>query len=328
MSKSAKPASQSRTGTATEVGFRPEADIASAAITAQSAAMNILRSATLVALLLGPTTIATATPGPSAQVGDTYEITKVRDTSSQRNDAASGSSHDQDTLIERIEAVRPDGFQVLFDLPQGATADERRQTWQFPARVFEPVEGPPKLLNAPELEKRVDAWLKWGNMPREACGHWIFTWNAFRIECEPRSVLEAIQAFDPKLPNLRDGALYGEAHALRPAQLTMKSSGPGGSTFVASLTLDPKAVQRERAEADVVIGEITRKPVTLEAALAERAKETVSGTIEVTIDADPAGNVRRLTKITKSQTKRSDGSLETETEMETLQRRLISSRKA
>jgi hypothetical protein len=140
-------------------------------------------------------------------------------------------------------------------------------------------------------------------------------------------VLETFQAFDPKLPELRDGALYRDTHAMRPAPLAMKSSGPDGSTFTALLAIDPKAVQRDRAEADVVAAEITRKPLTLKAALAERAKETVSGTIEVTIDADAAGNVRRLTKVTKSQIKKSDETAETETVTETLQRRLISPRK-
>ncbi len=261
------------------------------------------------------------------QIGDTYEITKTRDSSSQGSDASSGSSHDQDTLIERVEAVRPDGLEVVFDLPQQTTAEERQQTWQFPARVFEPRDGRLRLLNAPELEKRVDAWLKWGKMSREACGHWIFTWNAFKIECDPEIVLETVDAFDPRVPVLRDGALYRDAHALHSAPLTLKTSSSGGATFAASLEIDPKTVQRDRAQADVVIGEITRKPVTLDAALVERAKEAVSGTIEVTIDADTDGNVRRLTKITKSHTKKPDGSEQTETVTETVERRLVASGK-
>ena len=285
--------------------------------------MKITRSGILVAVLLSTATLACAESIPSAHVGDTFEITRVRDSSSQAGEASSGSSHDKDTIVERIEALRPDGVELLVDLPQGATANERRQAWQFPARVFKPTEGPRQLLNGPELEKRVDAWLRWGKMTREACGHWFFTWNAFRIECEPQSVLQTIQAFDPALPELRDGALYHDERALRPARLTMNSSASDGSTFSVLLMINPEAVQRDRAEADVVIGEISRKPLTLEAALAERAKEAVSGTIEITIDADPAGNVRSLTKLTKLQTRKLDGSVETETVTETLQRRLL-----
>ena len=263
----------------------------------------------------------------SIQIGDVYEITRTRDSSSQGSDASSGSSHDQDTVIERIEALRADGLEVIYDLPQQTTAEERQQTWQFPARVLELQEGQVQLLNVLELEKRVDAWLKWGKMSREACGHWIFTWNAFKIECDPQSVIAMVQAFDPTVRDLRNGALYRDAHALRPVPLTMKASSSEGSTFSASLEIDPQSVQRDRAAADVVIGEITRKPLTLDAALVDRARETVSGTIEVLVDTDAGGNVRRLTKITKSQMKKPDSSVQTETVTETIQRRLLSSRK-
>jgi len=244
--------------------------------------------------------------------------------SSEGPDGASGSSHDEDALIERVQAIRPDGFELVFDLPQGATADERQQNWQFPARVLEPMDGPPTLLNAPQLAQRLEGWLKLAKIPRQACGHWIFTWNAFKIECEPDSVLKTIEAFDPKLPSLRKGELFVDVRASHPAPLTMHSNGSAGSIFTATLLLDPKAVQQESAEADVVVGEINKRPVTLDAALAQRSKETVSGTIEVTIDADATGNMRQLTKVTKSRTKKSDGSVETQIVTETLQHRLVS----
>jgi hypothetical protein len=68
------------------------------------------------------------------------------------------------------------------------------------------------------------------------------------------------------------------------------------------------------------------KPVTLDAALHERARETVSGTISVVFETDSAGNVRRRTKVTKLDIKGPDGRSETETVTETLERRLISRR--
>lgn len=270
-------------------------------------------------------TPAAAQPSePSLQVGDTYEITKTR-VSESHGELSSGSSHDRDTLIERIEARRSDGLELIFDLPAGTTANERKQVWQLPARVLKPREGPLKLLNGPELEKRVDAWLKWGKMSPEACGHWIFTWNAFRIECDPQSVIAMVQAFDPVLPVLREGAVYRDARALAPAPLTRKNRVPSGSTFITSLAIDPTAVQRDRAQADVVVGEIMRKPVAIEAALAARTKEAVTGTIDVRIDTDATGNVVRLSKVTKTQTTKPDGNVQTETITETLERRLLPS---
>jgi hypothetical protein len=90
------------------------------------------------------------------------------------------------------------------------------------------------------------------------------------------------------------------------------------------MPVDPEAVRRARAESDVVVGEIMKKPVSLDAALLERAREIVSGTISVTFETDPAGNVRRRTKVTKLDIKGPDGRSETRTVTETLERRLIS----
>jgi hypothetical protein len=92
------------------------------------------------------------------------------------------------------------------------------------------------------------------------------------------------------------------------------------------MPVDPDAVRRGRAESDVVVGEIMNKPVSLDAALRERAREIVSGTISVKFETDPAGNVLRRTKVTKLDITRPDGRSETETVTETLERRLISRR--
>jgi hypothetical protein len=92
------------------------------------------------------------------------------------------------------------------------------------------------------------------------------------------------------------------------------------------MPVDPDAIRRARAESDVVVGEIMKKPVSLDAALRERAREIVSGTISVTFETDPTGNVRLRTKVTKLETMEPDGRSETETVTETLERRLISRR--
>ena len=73
-------------------------------------------------------------------------------------------------------------------------------------------------------------------------------------------------------------------------------------------------------------GESMNKPVSLDAALRERAREVVSGTISVEFEVDPAGNVRRRTKVTKLDIEGPDGRSETETVTEVLERRLISQR--
>ena len=161
--------------------------------------MKLIGFTGIVGALLLPAIVARAGALPLApQVGDTYEITLTRDSAQQGSHGSSGSSHDKDTIIERVIGLRADGLELQYDLPSAATADERAGNWQFPARVFKPFGGPAQLLNGPELEARVDGWLKAAGWPRTVCGHWIFTWNAFRIECDPQSVLAMTALRKPK----------------------------------------------------------------------------------------------------------------------------------
>ncbi len=294
----------------------------------QSMRMKLTGFMGVVAALLLPVVVAQAGALPLApQVGDTYEITLTRE-SAQRGSggSSSGSSHDKDTIIERVTGLRADGLELLYDLPDAATADERAGNWQFPARVFKPFGGPAQLLNGPELEARVDGWLELAGWPHSVCGHWIFTWTAVRIECDPQSVIKVVQSFDLRSADIREGAPYQETEARGSGKLVSKAAGSDGTTFAVEMPVDPDAVRHARAESDVVVGEVMKKPVSLDVALHERAREIVSGTISVTFETDPAGNVCRRTKVTKLETIEPDGRSETETITETLERRLISRR--
>jgi hypothetical protein len=289
--------------------------------------MNLNGFRGLVAALPLLASVAHAGTFPQApQVGDTYEITLVKDSVQQGGNGSSGSSHDNDTIIEQVTGVRADGLELLYDLPNTTTADERARIWQFPVRVFMPFGGPAQLLNGPELEARLDGWLKAASLSRTACGHWIFTWNAFRIECDPQSVIKTVQSYDLRSTVLREGGLYQDAEAGSSGKLARKAGGLDGETFVVQMPIDADAVRRARAESDVVVGEIMKKPVSIEAALHERAGEIVSGTISVAFETDPAGNVRQRIKVTKLDIKRPDGRSETQTVTETLKRRPISRR--
>jgi hypothetical protein len=300
------------------------ADLAGAATSAQCMRMKLIGLMGMVAVPLLPGIVAHSGALLLApQVGDTYEITLARD-SKQGSNGSSGSSHDKDTIVERVISLRTDGLELQYDLPNAATADERARNWQFPARVFKPFGGPAQLLNGRELEARLDGWLKAAGWSRTVCGHWIFTWNAFRIECDPQSVIKTVQSFDLRSADLRDGAPYQETEALGSGKLARKSAGSDSAIFAVELPVDPDAVRHARAESDVALGEIMSKPVSLDAALRERARDSVSGTISVAFETDPAGNVRRRTKVTKLNITGPDGRSETETVTETLERRLIS----
>src|SRR5262249_37418222 len=91
---------------------------------------------TIVALLL-PAIVARAGTGLRApQVGDTFEIVQTRESVQQGSHGSSGSSHDKDTIIERVVGVRADGLELEYDLPKATAPEERAGNWQFPARVF------------------------------------------------------------------------------------------------------------------------------------------------------------------------------------------------
>jgi len=284
-----------------------------------------MRLMTMAAALFLPALAAGAEPAQTkAKVGDTYQITRTMETSQQGNDGSAGSSTDQDAMVERVIGVRETGLELEYDSPENGSGADRAGGWQFPVRVFKPAHGPLQLLNGPELEARVDGWLKSGGMTRAACGHWIFTWNAFRIECDPQSVIKTLEAWDLAPDDLRDGALYKDPKARGPAPLTRKKAGPEGATFVVELALDPDAVRRERAEGDIVVAELSKKTLTLDAALRARSAETISGTITISFDTDAAGEVRRRTRVTKVEIKGPGQRVETQTVRETMERRRVS----
>lgn len=261
----------------------------------------------------------------SPQVGTEYEISKSYETSQQTGDgSSSGSSNGRDVILERVISVRETGSELEYDLPKDATAEDRARTWQFPAHVFKPLKGPMQLLNGGELEVRLEGWLKSAKWTHKMCGRWIFTWNAFRIECDPQSVIKTIEAFDLSSTEISEGAPYREIEALAPGTLAKKAEGPNGATYSVVMDLDPDAIRRARAETDVAVGEMMQKPVALDAALRERAKEGISGTISVTFVTDSAGSVWRRTKVTKLETKKSSGQTETETATEIVERTQVS----
>jgi hypothetical protein len=275
-----------------------------------------------IVLFLPALSACTVTPKSTPKVGEEYEITKRYETAQQSNGTSSGSSRGQEMIVERVIGIREDGLEVEYDLPKEIKAEERTRNWQFPVRVFRPSSGPMQLLNGPELEARVDAWLKAAGWTRALCGRWIFTWNAFRIECDPQSVIKVLEALDLRYADLREGAFYRDAEARGSGTLARTATGPEGATFAVAMEIDPDAVRRARAESDVIVGEIVGKPVTLDAALSERSKESVSGTISITLVTDPGGNVQRRTKVTRVEIRGPDGRQESQTATEIVERAL------
>lgn len=278
----------------------------------------------MIGLLWSVTPVVAAAPGPTLAAGDQYEITRTSESVHANNDSlSSGSSSDRDTITERVVAVRDGGLEMEYDLPAGATAQDRANAWQFPARILKSAAGPARLLNAAELEARVDGWLKAGKLPRAACGHWFFTWNAFKIECDPASALRIIDGFDPGPDDLRVGREYREEGALAAVPLKTLTAGGSGSVFLAEAKIDPNFVRRSRAESDVVLAEISRKTLSFDAAFAAQARSDISGNITTTFETDSTGRAYRKTVATTIEIKGANGKVETQTARTVITRRKI-----
>jgi len=218
-----------------------------------------------------------------------------------------------------VIAVRGNGVELEFDLPEQTSAEDRARAWQFPVRVLRSHNSPLELLNAPELEARIAAWLQKGGIARAACGRWIFTWTAVKIECDPQSVLQMLEPFDLRPSELREGAMYRQAGALEPAPLQIGSSD---ETLIASMKADPDTIRRQRAEQDVIVAQIMgQTPLTLEAALEMRAAERISGTIVTTFETDGVGRIMRRKQVSDIETLDGNGSAEHSNTVVTVERR-------
>lgn len=260
-----------------------------------AAKRNVLALVAALFVLASP--FARAEAQSVDQVGDAYEII-VRVNTDRRGDGSSGSSNSFYMLVERVVAVRDGGVELEFDFPNDPASADRAANWQFPVRVFKPAGESFQLLNAEELQARNRAWLASAQIPEEACGRWVFTWTAIRIECDPQSVLSTLEVFD-----------------LRPIDVSESIE-----------QIDPEAVRRERAEADVNVAQMTGETaVTLATALKARESEQYSGTISSRYEIDAEGRVIGHTIISELQITEADGSGERITTATTIERRRVTS---
>lgn len=255
-----------------------------------------------------------------SKIGKEIEIRKSYETVESTDDnSSSGSSNGHDTIVERVVAVRDDGIELVYDLPKNTAKEDRQRDWQLPARVFRSNDGSLKLLNADELNGRLEKWLQAAKWNRSACGKWIFTWNAFYIDCDPQSVLKTISAFDLGSARISEGKLYSEIGTLAAGTLVLDKSSATPTTLRTEMQIDPDYIRRSNAESDVVVGEIMQKPVNLEDAIKARSTEKISGTVTVILELDGSDHVKRKTKVTKLTVEKPGESTEHRSSTETLE---------
>lgn len=262
-------------------------------------------------------------PQAEDRAGDVYELQLVSVSETSQN-GSSGNSSTRGRLVERVIAPRDGGIELEFDLPERVSPKERALTWQLPVRVLKSPGRPLQLLNRSELDERAHAWMRTGGITEAACGRWIFTWTAIKIECDPESALQILEPFDLRSGNLRDGAPHSEPGARGTASLRASPTDSGGATYAAEMDIDADMMRRERAKADVAVAEMTgRPPLSYEAALQARQNERISGSIATTFECDGNGRVTLRRRITRTEIAGEAGSLERQTTTETVTRRFV-----
>lgn len=285
--------------------------------------MKLIKTALLALSIPSGAVIHTQTNASRAKVGDVFEIRNEYTTSQSSGDESSGSSSGHTTMIERVIDVRTDGVVLEYDLPQETKPIDRSRQWQFPARILRPVVGPISLLNSAALEARATDWLKRAKLARADCGRWIFTWNAFRIECDPESAIKIVKQYDLGNERLVAGVRYDDVQATQSGFLDKGIVTAEGTQFAVSLPLDADKVRREMAESDMIVAEIMRKPITLDQALGAQKKKDIAGSLSITLDVLPSGQLWCRASVTKVRIAEASQKIETRMVTETIERRKI-----
>ncbi len=284
----------------------------------------MLRYFAVIAALLMTLDAAAARAVPGAlKPGDRFEIRRSVERRGITNDGSKSSSTDRYSIVEAVLAVGEDGVTIEYDLSGDTPSADRARQWEYPFTVVQTLDRPPQLQNVATLNDRVDTWLRSADLTRSDCGRWYFTWNAFQVDCEALSVLKLLELFDLGGTRLEDGAMYRDPRATAPAQIRRDQAGSKTTIFVAELIIDETVFRQERAQADVTVGVLMRKPVTLEAALSARSAEAIAGVIRVTLEPDAAGYPWRRTTVTTTTIRGPKDRVEQQISTEVVERRRL-----
>lgn len=211
----------------------------------------------------------------------------------------------------KVIALRDGGHELEFDLPDETEKNGHLIAWQLPARLFVAADGGRTLLNRSELEARRDLFLKANNWTSEVCGKWLFTWTGYQIECNPDSIFAIVDTYALQPPKLADGAAFTMPGAAGSAPMKCIALDQGAQRCTVRLPIDAEAVRANLVDSDLAVGEITGKAVSRDDAVKAHADTKISGTIEVTMEADAQGVVTRRTVVTDMEKVEAGGKTET-----------------
>lgn len=206
---------------------------------------------------------------------------------------SSGSSSGGSAYREEVR-TDAEGCRIrTFDIDDADGPKRPLAEWQMPIVLRECPGAATVLSNRDEMLARRDAFLAAMNVTAEVCGSHYFTWNVFRIECDPDEAVARLADFDLGSVRLEDGAEYALPDTGMRVPLRRQADGLAGElVFSGSAELDPDYLRTEAAETIMVVAEISGEKVTEDEAAAQIAGRQYSGKSAITFVAEPeAGRI-------------------------------------
>lgn len=250
--------------------------------------------------------LAQASKGP-----ETFEIAIRYETRSEGS-GMSGSSRGGYLYREQIFASEGACRLRRFDVIDDPESPRPLALWEMPVEVRECEGQPAEIANREAMLERLNAFLSAAELPREACGRHYFTWNVFRIECDPDFALETVKRIDLGSLTIEDGApFFVHDTGTRVKLKLVESRDQGLRRFIGSGAIDPKTLREQTAKTIMVVAEVSGEEVSHEGAMAQIAEHRFSGEVSVTIVEDPVEE--RITLTVISETAETDAEGQTET---------------
>lgn len=240
--------------------------------------------------------------------------------SSKRSDGqTSGTSHGRQALIETVIEETSGGVVLQYDLPRDEGGKANSGFWYFPARVLERPDGSLELLDEQVVEARINQWLDKHKISKEACGMWSHGGGfPFKVDCDPQSILDQIESFDLRIPDLMAGAEYSHALGDVPGELmALPAARPGYSV---TFTVDQDKARAGEVANALILAQMLGQDLTRQQAEEDAAKIGFQGTIRIEFDLNPAGTVIRKTERTEITVTRPGEDAETTTSLTTVTR--------
>ncbi len=238
------------------------------------------------AALLGCATATT--PAQATDGAEQYEIISSYSTESERPRGSSSSSG-SDEFREEVRAGADGCRTRTFDVVDDPEHKRPLEVWRMPVVLRECPGFPQVIANCEEMEARRDAFLAAAKIPHESCGRYYFTWNVFKIECDPDTILETVANIDLGSIRLEDGAVFTLPDTSTSVTLAAVPVAPAGQRiFKGRTTIDPEVLREGAIKTIMVVAEVRGKAVTREEAMAQIVAHQFSGEAEVTLVEEPA----------------------------------------